>query len=98
MQSVRPLNKHPLKSLIAKRSCESSTFFFKKKLPSEGWAICAPISSEDQDKHATISSPYVQALDGYIKITHRTEGQNTQICFSTQHWEPPVNRKQLKEL
>jgi hypothetical protein len=63
-----------------------------------GWVSCAPIRSEDQDKHATISSPYVQALDGYIKITHRTEGQNTQICFSTQHWEPPVNRKQLKEL
>ena len=65
-------------NLNAKEACESwnaKEQQTKAKWPSSGLVTGfeAPISSEEQHKHATINNPYVQTLDcRYIPLMHGT--------------------------
>jgi hypothetical protein len=79
MQSVGPLNKHPLKECDCQKKHVNRKQKQKQNSPSKGLVMgfpamefCAPISREYQQIHAAIRSPYDQALDGYIQIAHRT--------------------------
>ena len=101
MQSVGPLNKHPLKECDCQKKYVNRKLKQKQNSPSTGLVMefpamefCAPMSSEEQQNHAAISSPYDQALDGYIQIAHRTpehssaflpsfRSSNTNILFFT---------------